>query len=116
MVITEGMQLYHGFVLVFFKFMLPFLVFKILSKAGTRRTRLMLGKPMDFKLTPKEKMYSGHFSRWGKTALINFNRRMFPRLFFIPSEGRLHYSLAFSNHQNFRVDFEILIFLMNLEK
>lgn len=76
----------------------------------------MHGKPMNFKLTPKEKVHSGHFSRRGKTALINFNRRMHLRLFFIPSEGSLHYSLAFSNHQNFRVDFEILIFLMNLEK
>ena len=40
------------------------------------------------------------------------------RLFFkmLPLEDRLHYLLVVSNHQNFRVDFEILFFLMNLEK
>lgn len=34
----------------------------------------------------------------------------------LPSEDRLHYPLVVSNHQNLRVDFEILIFLMNLGK
>lgn len=33
-----------------------------------------------------------------------------------PLEGKLHYPLVASNHQNFRADFEILIFLMNLGK
>lgn len=34
----------------------------------------------------------------------------------VPLEDRLRYPLVASNHQNFKVDFKTLIFLMNLGK